>query len=146
MLDGDRSGITDSALVRLSLFGVGCGLLRFKFGDSLGDSVAERIWDALKLQPEGMSRTEIVDLFCRKKNRRRLDVAIDLLLDRGLIVREKVYQQVGRPKTVHYPLYVDPTLVALQRVGSKGQAEPLLAPPESKGDREEPGTGQEVVA
>jgi hypothetical protein len=58
--------------------------VRFIFGDSLGDPVADLILGALKTAIAGLTRTEISNLFGRNKNAGRIAVALNLLLTNKL--------------------------------------------------------------
>jgi hypothetical protein len=60
---------------------------RFIFGHALGDPVADAILSAVKESPEGLSRTEISDLFGRNKSAAQIQVALNALLERGRIDR-----------------------------------------------------------
>lgn len=54
---------------------------RYIFGDAIGDPVADRILDALRQSPDGMSRTEIHDLLKRNASVSRIDQALGILLE-----------------------------------------------------------------
>ncbi len=54
------------------------------FGDSLGDPVADEILEALRAAPEGLTRTQIRDLFRRHKSEGRIGLALGELADAGL--------------------------------------------------------------
>jgi hypothetical protein len=69
---------------------------KYIFGSSTGDPVADKIMDALRHRPEGMTRTEIRDLFLRHQQAERIDRALALLLTAALICREQV-STGGRP-------------------------------------------------
>jgi len=56
---------------------------RYIFGDALGDHVADRILDGLRGSPNGLSRTDISQLFARHVSQGRLDQALGLLLSSG---------------------------------------------------------------
>jgi hypothetical protein len=66
------------------------------FGNATGDRVADRIIAALEVEPDGLTRTEIIDLFSRNESRDRLDQALTLLESLGRARRE-VVQTGGRP-------------------------------------------------
>jgi hypothetical protein len=57
---------------------------RFIFGDSLGDPVADEILRSLRKTPEGMTRTELRDLFNRHRTGREIDRALTSLSEQGL--------------------------------------------------------------
>jgi len=57
----------------------------YVFGDSLGDPVADTILAALRNNPNGLTRTQIRDLFARNQNSGKVGVALSLLVKRGMI-------------------------------------------------------------
>lgn len=69
---------------------------RFIFGSSLGDLVADRILDALRAKPEGMTRTDIRELFSGKQTAGRIEQALALLVQYGL-ARTQKESTSGRP-------------------------------------------------
>jgi hypothetical protein len=57
----------------------------FLFGQATGDPVADDILDALRRAgSQGMSRTQLRDLFNRNQNKDRIDAALKVLDDRHL--------------------------------------------------------------
>jgi len=70
--------------------------VRFVFRDSLGDPTAERILDALRATPTGVTRTEIRDLLARHADAKAVDAALNLLSEAGLARSEKQLTE-GRP-------------------------------------------------
>jgi len=73
-----------SALAVWEYCGASC---RYIFGDAIGDPVADSILASLKASPDGMTRTEVSDLFGRHKTKAQIDAALALLLERGLVGR-----------------------------------------------------------
>ena len=71
---------------------------RFIFGSALGDPVADEILRALRVA-DGMTRTEIRDLFKRNKTAERIGAALELLEQRRLARRETA-QTEGRPAEI----------------------------------------------
>src|SRR5262245_41923646 len=70
------------------------------FGNALGDRVADEILRALRaVGGEGMTRTEIRDLFARNASSDRIGAALALLLERGL-VRRGTRSSGGRPTEI----------------------------------------------
>ena len=70
---------------------------RYIFGDATGDPVADDITEALRAAgDEGLSRTEIRDLFGRHKSAERINQALGLLLKFGRAAKEQE-QTGGRP-------------------------------------------------
>jgi len=61
---------------------------RYIFGDATGEPVADRIYDALKVAPEGMTRTRISNLFKGHKDSAEIDRALATLLNSGRARRE----------------------------------------------------------
>jgi hypothetical protein len=56
---------------------------RHIFGDAIGDPDADRVLNALRLEPEGLSRTDIRDLFGRNKSANDLDRIAQVLVSVG---------------------------------------------------------------
>ena len=72
--------------------------VRFIFGDSLGDEVADEILSALRRQKdEGMTRTEIANYFGRHQSAGRIAKALALLQKFGLAECRTVSDTGGRP-------------------------------------------------
>ncbi|PLS85070.1 MAG: hypothetical protein CYG60_14545, partial [Actinobacteria bacterium] len=70
---------------------------RYIFGDATGDPVADRLYAALKeAGEEGMTRTEIRDLFGRNQGAEKVERALALLQSYGL-VRSQSEKTGGRP-------------------------------------------------
>ena len=69
------------------------------FGDSLGDPTADMILDALRQSPEGMTRTDIRDLFKRHRSASEIDRALGALARCSLAAPSKV-ETGGRPMEV----------------------------------------------
>jgi len=67
---------------------------RYIFGDKVGDPIADKIVEALQAkQTEGMTRTQIRDLFQRHQKEERIDQALQLLLRIGRVRYE--YEPTG---------------------------------------------------
>jgi hypothetical protein len=71
------------------------------FGASLGDAVADEIWQALESRGDGLSRTAISDLFGRHKDAERIGAALSTLLKVGRI-RCEMQATRGRPMEVWF--------------------------------------------
>lgn len=69
---------------------------RFIFGDSTGDRVADRIAEALRLAPAGLTRNQIRDLFSRHVSSERIGRALAELEELGR-VRLESQETAGRP-------------------------------------------------
>lgn len=82
----DRSEIVrkEHLLAALALWDYCEASARYIFGEALGDPVADEILRALKATPQGMTRTQIRDLFGRNKKAREVGRALTLLLDQNL--------------------------------------------------------------
>jgi hypothetical protein len=72
---------------------------RIIFGASLGDRIADKIEAAVKASKDGLSETDIRDLF-KRHNSAGIDRALTLLLKLGKI-EEKPVPTAGRSKTVY---------------------------------------------
>ena len=72
---------------------------RYIFGNSLGDPVADRIQDALRQSPNGLSRTAIYQLFYKHIPAARIEQALRLLQTTRLAYCEVRYTE-GRPVEV----------------------------------------------
>ena len=58
---------------------------RFIFGDALGDSIADTILLALRSSPDGLTRTEISQLFQGNRDRHQIGRALGSLMEYGLV-------------------------------------------------------------
>jgi hypothetical protein len=70
------------------------------FGRMTGDEIADRVFNVLCVRPDGMSRTEIRDLFNRNERKERIDRALSMLAGRGLIEMTTTKTTGGRPAEV----------------------------------------------
>jgi hypothetical protein len=66
------------------------------FGDATGDAVADRIMEALRANPDGLTRTDIRNLFKNNQNGNRIEQALALLLKVGR-ARSTSEASGGRP-------------------------------------------------
>jgi hypothetical protein len=73
----------------------------YLFGDQLGDADADKLLEALRDSEEGMTRTQIRDLFARNKKPEELQRILELLRDTGkaYVTKEKPAGG-GRPSEV----------------------------------------------
>ena len=69
---------------------------RYIFGGSTGDPVADRLMEALKEKPGGMSRTEIAHLFGGHRSAARIEVSLSMLEKQGR-ARSETKATGGRP-------------------------------------------------
>ena len=106
---------------------------RWVYGFSLGDPVADELWKAMSVRPEGMTRTEIRDWFSRNKRRSEIDRALQLVQDAGLLRRLKETPTGGGPTIERYV----PSMADKDRAhGRRGQnVEPITFTPISSGGR-----------
>jgi len=76
------------------------------FGDSLGDPTADEIWEMAKTNSQGVTRTQVSDLFSRNKKAREIDRALTALVEAGRLERgETRTGGAGRPAVVWRPIY-----------------------------------------
>jgi len=70
--------------------------VHYIFGDTLGDPVADDLLRALRAQPDGLTRTQMRDLFGRNRKACEMDRALGVLLEHSLArpIREPT---TGRP-------------------------------------------------
>ena len=83
-------------LAALALWDYAESSARYIFGGATGDPVADRIMEALRARPDGLTRTEIRDLFKRNESGERIDQALTLLLAVGH-ARSTREETGGRP-------------------------------------------------
>ncbi|MAF90193.1 MAG: hypothetical protein CL674_02895 [Bdellovibrionaceae bacterium] len=76
---------------------------RFIFGESTGDEVADKILSFARESEEGVSRTEIRDLFNRNKSKIIIEGALSLLEEHKLLEKNKVNQN-GTTKEIWYDI------------------------------------------
>lgn len=72
---------------------------RYIFGSAVGDPVADDILRSLRANPDGLSRTNISELFKRHKNRETIGLALDSLAQKKLAKSEQRKTE-GRPVEV----------------------------------------------
>jgi hypothetical protein len=96
LLDGEKVVRVPHLLAALAVWDYCDASVRYIFGQSLGDPAADTILEALKGAPDGLTRTEINNLFGRNLPADRLQAAIGELLKLGLIGIAKS-ETGGRP-------------------------------------------------
>jgi hypothetical protein len=69
---------------------------RFIFGDALGNPVVDTILKALKSEPEGLTRNDLMDLFHRHRSSEEIGAALQILAAHGL-VQSETEPTGGRP-------------------------------------------------
>ncbi len=70
---------------------------RFIFGDSLGDQLADEILEALREEPNGMTRSEISEFLGRNHSSLKINSALTNLIEAGLANYNKERSKRGRP-------------------------------------------------
>jgi Protein of unknown function (DUF3987) len=63
---------------------------RWVFGDSIGDPTADEIWALARERHDGITRTEVSNLFSRNKKAREIDRALQALIDAGRLERATI--------------------------------------------------------
>jgi hypothetical protein len=87
VLDCSRTVAREHLLAALAVWEYCENSARYIFGDRLGNPVADLISKSLRSTPEGLTRTEIRDLFDRHKSAVEIDVALAYLEENGLARR-----------------------------------------------------------
>jgi hypothetical protein len=95
LLDGANVISTPHLLAALAAWDYCEASARFIFGDSLGYPEADRILKALRENPQGLTRTDVRDLFGRHQSEPVIQAALTALEERGLARRDTV-QTGGR--------------------------------------------------
>jgi Protein of unknown function (DUF3987) len=96
VLDRARAIAAEHLLAALAIWDFCEASARYIFGDALGNPVADRILQALRAAPGGLTRTEIRDLFERNRSASEINVALTALEERGLAQRVSEVT-AGRP-------------------------------------------------
>lgn len=84
------------------------------FGDTLGDPVADDIWQAIKANTEGLTKSDIRDLFSRNKSAKAINAGIDALVRAGRLERtiRSCGERGGRPAELFVPSTPSPAAPA----------------------------------
>lgn len=96
VLDGSATIRADHLRAGLALWQYCEDSARWIFGQAMGDPVADAILSALRAAPEGLSRTDIRDLFGRNQTAARINASLRALQEAGLARAERV-ESGGRP-------------------------------------------------
>lgn len=96
LLDQSETVRREHLLAALALWDFCEASARYIFGEALGNPVADEILRALSTSPEGLTRTEIRDLFGRNKRAKEVGGALTLLLDQNL-AELRMEPTAGRP-------------------------------------------------
>jgi hypothetical protein len=97
----DYSAVVEEAHLRaaLALWKYCEDSAKFIFGDSLGNVLADQILTGLRKKGnEGLSRTEISNLFQRNKDKEEIDAALVLLKKMGMARVQNVAETPGQKK------------------------------------------------
>jgi hypothetical protein len=70
-----------------ALWGYASRSAHWLFGDTLGDPVADDIWQAIKANTDGLTKSDIRDLFSRNKSVKTINAGIDALIRAGRLQR-----------------------------------------------------------
>ncbi len=84
---------TDHLLAALALWDYAETSARYIFGDSTGNPIADRIYQAIKNSPSGLSLSEMHDLFQRNESKGKIQVALGLLERSGMV--QRIMQKTG---------------------------------------------------
>jgi Protein of unknown function (DUF3987) len=96
LLDGAPMIRAEHLLAGLAVWEYAEASARYIFGDALGNPVADLILKQLRMEPEGLTRTQIRDLFGRHCKGPEIDAALRALSETGMASCE--YEQTsGRP-------------------------------------------------
>jgi hypothetical protein len=85
LLDRDRKVRVQHLRAALALWSYCEGSARFIFGDRLGDPVADEIMRSLRGTLDGLTRTELLNLFGRHKSSSEINRALTSLSEQGLV-------------------------------------------------------------
>jgi Protein of unknown function (DUF3987) len=88
LLDGVNQIHAEHLLAALAVWEYSEASARYIFGDALGNPMADRILNELRIAPEGLTRTEIRDLFGRHCNSEEIQSALRVLSENGLALQE----------------------------------------------------------
>jgi len=99
LLDKSAAIRPDHLMAGLALWDYCAASARFIFGENLGDPIADRIFEAIK-QTEGLSITDIHDLFSRHASAAEIDQALSWLIKVGRIEMATIATG-GRPKSIY---------------------------------------------
>lgn len=104
LLDGSELIDTRHLRAAEALWNYAHASAEYVFGASLGDDVADRVLEEIRLAyPSGCSRDALRDLFSRHVTSARLSTAVDYLVRRGLARTERTKTD-GRPREDVYAL------------------------------------------
>jgi hypothetical protein len=89
-----------------ALWGYASRSAHWLFGDTLGDPVADDIWQAIKANNDGLTKSDIRDLFYRNKSVKAINAGIDALVRAGRLDRttRAAGERGGRPAELYVPI------------------------------------------
>jgi hypothetical protein len=96
LLDGATAIRPEHLLAALGIWGFCETSARHIFGDATGDPVSDRILEALRSAADGLTRTDIRDLFGRNRAEHEIGRALEMLRSRGRVACQ-VFKTGGRP-------------------------------------------------
>jgi len=96
LLDGAAVVRAEHLMAALAVWEYAEASAKYIFGDALGNPVADQILTQLRAEPEGLTRTQIRDLFARHCKGPEIDAALRALLQTGM-ARCQYEQTDGRP-------------------------------------------------
>jgi hypothetical protein len=82
----------------LALWNYSAASARWVFGDSIGDPTADEIWSLARERHDGITRTEVSNLFSRNKKAREIDRALQAPIDAGRLERATMGGATHRPR------------------------------------------------
>lgn len=97
LLDCSTVITTDHLKAALAVWNYAVSSVRYIFGNSLGFDASDHLLEVLRENPDGMTRTEIRDLFGRNRIATKVSKAIDFLLDHNMITKHTEQGTKGRP-------------------------------------------------
>ncbi len=90
LLDSSSLIEAEHLIAGLALWDYAFSSAKHIFGDSIGNPTADEIINALSSNSNGLTRTEIYNLFGRHKKSSEISTALELLLKRGMASKEEV--------------------------------------------------------
>jgi hypothetical protein len=101
LLDQSSEIQPDHLMAALTLWDYCERSVRYVFGDSLGDSLADELLSLLSAAPNGLIRSQMMDYFGRNQSSDRIGKALALLARAGLAYCKRE-ETKGRPREVWY--------------------------------------------
>jgi hypothetical protein len=108
LLDKSTCIMTEHLSAALAVWNASARCAAYIFGESLGDSVAETILDALKARPDGLTRTEIrSEVFKRNVPAPKIKAALARLMTSHLVREERDNGTGGAPAHRYHANAID---------------------------------------